>query len=86
MGIRGGEALLAAGNGPDMSPLDAGACPFLEREVEASGAETKEEIRAAVKEAWKKVTPTICKRIMLRVRRNMQKVVALNGGNFYTEK
>ena len=83
--IFGGKAYLAAGKAPDMSPLDAGACPYLERVVEQEGAQTKQEIRAAVKRAWKKVDKGVCEGIMKRVRRNMSNVIRLNGGNFYRD-
>lgn len=39
----------------------------------------------AVKEAWKTIDKAMCKRIMLRVRRNMKNVKRLRGGNFYRE-
>ena len=52
----------------DTSHLDAGLCPFMEREVEAAGTETPAEIRAAVKKAFKKVTPELCEKISKRVR------------------
>jgi hypothetical protein len=58
---------------------------LLEREVEQSGAQTPDEIRAAVKEAWKLVTPAMCLKISGHVRKNMGNVVALKGGNFYHE-
>ena len=79
------EAVLAAGKAPDMSPLDAGVCPYMERMVEKAGAETAAEIRKAVTKAWSGLNAEICKRIMLRVRRNMQTVMRLKGGNFYRE-
>ena len=81
-----GGLQLAAGKGPDMSHCDAGICPFMEREIEQAGATTAEEIRAVVKRAWKRVTPDMCEKISKRVRRNMQKVIDLKGGNFYDEK
>ena len=76
---------MAAGKAPDMSYLDAGICPFMEREVEEAGAQSADEIRVAVKAAWKKVTPEMCVRIAKRVRRNMKKVIEKKGGNFYAE-
>ena len=76
---------MAVGKAPDMSQFDAGVCPFMERSVEAAGASTADEIRAAVKEVWKQVTPEMCVKISLRVRRNMHKVIELKGGNFYEE-
>ena len=68
-----------------MSLLDAGVCPFMEREVEQGGATTADEIRAAVKAAWKKITPAMCRAIAARVRSNMLQVIKLKGGNFYDE-
>ena len=46
---------------------------------------TADQIRAAVAAAWKKVTPEVCQKISKRVRKNMLKVIELNGGNFYDE-
>ena len=69
-----------------MSHCDAGVCPFMEREIERAGATTAEGIRAVVQRAWKRVTPDMCEKISKRVRRNMQKVIDLKGGNFYDEK
>ena len=70
-----GGVELAAGKAPDMSHLDARVCPFMEREVEKAGAQTAKEIRAAVKAAWKKITPAMCRAIAARVRGNMLKVI-----------
>jgi len=69
---------MAAGKSPGhvaAAVLDAGVCPFMEREVEQAGATTPAEIRAAVKAAWKKITPAMCRAIAARVRRNMLKVI-----------
>ena len=68
-----------------MSHLDAGVCPFLEREIEDAGAESTEEVRKVVKRAWNAVTPEMCVKISKRVRGNMQNVIQLRGGNFYHE-
>ena len=57
----------------------------MEREVEEFGAQTANEIRAAVARAWKKITTEMCKNISKRVRKNMAKVIDLKGGNFYDE-
>ena len=84
--IFGGKALMAAGKAPDMSPLDAGVCPFTERMVEAEAAQTVAEIDKAVGKAWKHVTPGVCEAIMKRVRRNMIKVIGQKGGNFFEER
>ena len=56
----------------------------MERRVEAEGAITKAEIRAAVAKAWKELTPEMLGKVAARVRRNMGKIVALKGGNFYS--
>ena len=70
---------------PDMSPLDTGLCPYMEREVEAAGAVTADEIRKAVRKAWKGITRDIITNVMKRVRRNMLAVIENKGGNFYHE-
>lgn len=57
----------------------------LTRFVENSGAVTVEEIRAAVKDAWKAITDEMVGKISKKVRQNMLKVIALKGGNFYHE-
>ena len=80
------EAFLAAGKAPDMSPVDAAVNPHLERSVEDAAATSKAQIRKAVAKAWAKVTPEICKRAVIRVRRNMKQVIKLKGGNFYQER
>ena len=49
------------------------------------GATTADEIRKAVKAAWKKVTPKDCEKIAEHVYKNMGEVIRLMGGNFYTE-
>ena len=74
---------MAAGKAPDMSQLDAGVCPYMEREVEAAGAKNQVEIRAAVKAAWAKLTDADCVKISKKVRSNMLKVIAQKGGNFF---
>lgn len=55
----------------------------MEREVEAAGAKTMDEIRKAVKAAWKKLTDADCVKISKQVRKNMKKVIAQKGGNFF---
>ena len=68
---------MAAGKAPDMSHLDAGVCKVMEDAVEDAGAETAEEIRAAVKKAWKKTTPEFSQRVSGRVWENMGEVIRL---------
>ena len=54
-------------------------CKVIEESVEAGGAETADEIRAAVKKAWKKITPAFCERVSRRVFKNMGEVIRLKG-------
>ena len=79
------EVIIQPGRSPDVSLCDAGAFPFLEREVEKAGASTKVEIDRATQAAWAQITPGICRSIADRVRRNMGKIIELKGGNFYIE-
>ena len=80
------EVIIQPGRSPDVSLCDAGAFPFLEREVENAGASsTKAEIDRATQAAWAKITPEICRSIADRVRRIMGKTIELKGGNFYIE-
>ena len=83
LGIPHAAWQMAAGKAPDMSQLDAGVCPYMEREVEAAGAKNQVEIRAAVKAAWAKLTDADCVKISKKVRSNMLKVIAQKGGNFF---
>ena len=64
---------------------DAGLFPWYERNVEAAGARTEDEINTVVKATWRKLTSTNPQRIADRVRRNASSVVRLNGGNYYHE-
>ena len=79
------EVINQPGKSPDFSMLDAGVFPWMEREVEDAGATTKEEIRAAVKRVWDSLDEDMLGRVAKRVRTNMENVIALKGGNFYTE-
>ena len=53
--------------------------PRLER---GRGRRRSDGRRAAVKAAWKKVTPVMLVKISKRVRINMKNVIKLKGGNF----
>ena len=53
--------------------------------MEAQGATTKVEVRAAMKAVWKRVTPEHCVNVSKRIRRHMLKVIESKGGNFYHE-
>ena len=70
---------------PDLSMLDAGAFPWMERQQQESGATTKEEIRGSVLGGWRALPPSMLKKVADRVRRNATKVVGQNGGNYYHE-
>ena len=68
---------------PDFNMLDAGVFPYLEREMNKQGAKTQEQIRKAVPEIWKKVTPDMCTHVVARVKKNMQTAIELHGGNYF---
>jgi len=57
----------------------------MERQQQASGALTKDEIRGSALGVWKALQPEMRGNIADRVRRNAEKVVELNGGNMYHE-
>ena len=65
--------------------LDAGVFPWMERQQQASGATTTEEIRGSVLGGWRALQPSMLKKGADRVRPNATKVVGQNGGNFYDE-
>ena len=65
--------------------LDTGVFPWVERQQQESGATTKEEIRGSVMGVWRKLQPSMLKKVADRVRLNATKVVGKNGGNFYDE-
>ena len=67
---------------PDLSMLDAGVFPWMERQQQESGATTTEEIRGSVMGVWRKLQPSMLKKVADRVRRNATK---LNGRDFYDE-
>ena len=73
------------GKSPDTNMCDAGLFPWMEREVEAACAHSKQEINAAVEACWDRVTPDILQKVAARVRRNAQNTFDLEGGNFYDE-
>ena len=72
---------------PDVNMLDAGVFPHMGKLVEQKGCVSKEDIRRAVKKVWKSdVTEDHLRRVGDRVRRNIQMVVKLEGGNWYRER
>ena len=79
------EVILQPGKSPDMSMLDAGVFPWMEREVESRGATTKAEIRAAANAVFAAPTPMMLGRVADRVWRNIENVIRMKGGNFYAE-
>ena len=70
---------------PDLNNNDAGVYPLMTRKVAAAGAESKEEIRKAVKGVWRGLVATELTNIDLRVQRNMEMIKNENGGNYYDE-
>ena len=77
---------MAGGKCPDMSLLDAGVCGEMEDAVEEEGAKSPEEIRRAVKRAWKeRITPDFCEAAARAVWKNCGEVLRMKGGNHYRE-
>ena len=77
---------LQAGKMPDANDGDVGIFPFMKRHLARNGgAKSEAEIHVKVKQAWRTVTPKVCKAVRARVMRNMKKVVQLKGGNWYDE-
>ena len=75
-----------AGKMPDANDGDVGAFPFLKRHLKEMGELSfPDEIYAGFKEAWKALTPEVCKNIRARVVRNMRMVRIKKGGNYYDE-
>ena len=68
-----------------IGPGPAPKIPWMEREVEAACAHSKEEIIVAVEACWDRLTPDILQKVAARVRRNAQNTFDLKGGNFYSE-
>ena len=52
----------------------------MEREMEAAGAETADEIRKAVRKAWKGITRDNITNVMKRVWRSRLAVIEVQGG------
>ena len=65
--------------------LDEGVFPWMERQQQASGATTTEEIRGSVLGVWRALKTEMLGKVADRVRRNATKVVERNGGNMYHE-
>jgi len=72
---------LQTAKSPDLSMLDEGVFPWMERQQPASGAPTKGETRGSVLGVWRALQPEMRGKIGDRVRRNSEKVVEQNGGN-----
>ena len=54
--------------------------------MEEEGAKSPEEIRRAVKRAWKeRITPDFCEATARAIWKNCGEVLRLKGGNFYRE-
>ena len=77
---------MAGGKCPDMSLFDAGVCGEMEDAVEEESAKSPEEIRRAVKRAWKeRITPDFCEAATRAVWKNCGEVLRMKGGNHYRE-
>ena len=79
------EATLQSPTSPDFNMCDASIFPTLERQCNKENAKTEEEIDKAVRKVWDKLTLEECKKAALKVKSNMEKSVAINGGNYYHE-
>ena len=82
------ELVVQPAASPDFNLLDACVFPSLEKKFNASGAVSHAQIKKAVREIWKKVTPDEMERAVAKVKRNMAKSIAIEnapGGNFYDE-
>ena len=53
--------------------LDVGVFPWMERQQQESGATTKEEIRGSVMGVWRKLQPSMLKKVADRVRLNCKR-------------
>jgi len=60
---------LQTAKSPDMSMLDAGLFPWMERQQQASGATTTDEIRGSVMGVWRALKPEMLGRIGDRMQR-----------------
>ena len=80
------EVVLQAGKSPDTNALDAAIFVFMSRyQQEVCRGYSFDEIRRSTQEAYRKITSGVCRRVANRVRRNMKKIIAMQGGNFYAE-
>ena len=78
-----GGVIYQEAKNPDTNNLDAALFPLLERQANAECAVDKKDIRRVVNKIWRSLTPTNLQRVAARVRRNIQKIIELKGGNFY---
>lgn len=80
------EVVVQEGKSPDTNSLDAAIFPFMSRwqQDQIRGSDF-EAIRKTTWDAYKKINGGICRRVANRVRRNMKKIIAMEGGNYYSE-
>jgi hypothetical protein len=79
------EVFNQPGKSPDTSMLDAGVFPWMEREVDERGCTSKADIHKAVMSVWRTLSPEMLGRVADRVRRNLDNIIHMKGGNFYDE-
>ena len=80
------EVVMQVGRSPDTNGCDAALFPLMDRVQQANLTDSsREAIRESTLKAWDLITPGCCRRIANRVRRNMKKIIAQQGGNFFSE-
>lgn len=80
------EVVMQAARSPDTNCCDAAIFPYMDRlQQQECGSGQLDEIRRSTRAAWDKLTESSLLRIANRVRRNMKKIIAMKGGNWYTE-
>lgn len=83
------EVVFQPGKSPDTNHCDAGVFPYMERVQQDSicweDEDDAQKLRSSVHAAYAKVDANFCRRVANRVRRNMKKIIAKDGGNYYNE-
>jgi hypothetical protein len=74
-----------AAKSPDTNNGDAGVFPNAARVTACSGAANKDEVMAVVTKWFKTVDTQMLEAVDDRVLRNYERILELNGGNFYDE-
>ena len=79
------EVVVQPPRSPDLNMEDAALFPYMERKQQEAGGLSKAQIKASTELAYSKITPEICRRACAAVRRNINHVITLHGGNLYNE-